>query len=210
MPNFDFEQQYDGPVVGIDEAGRGPWAGPVVAGAVIVSDKNLGDFLLNGLDDSKKLTPKKRETLYEALFEAEKAGKLCIGIGQASAAEIDRRNILQATFLAMNRAVAALKIRPAQALVDGNRIPVGIACPCQTIVKGDARSYSIAAASIVAKVYRDRLMTDLARRYPYYGFEKNAGYGTAAHVAGLKAYGIIEGQHRKSYKPIREILEKAG
>lgn len=206
MPDFEFENQHQVPVVGIDEAGRGPWAGPVVAGAVVIIDKNLGDFLLSGLDDSKKLTPKKREALYEALFAAEQEGKLSIGIGQASAAEIDEKNILQATFLAMNRAVAALKLKPGFALVDGNQVPKGLCCPCQTVVKGDARCYSIAAASIAAKVYRDRLMADLAKQYPYYGFEKNAGYGTAAHIAGLKEHGIIEGQHRKSYRPIQEIL----
>ena len=206
MPDFEFESQHNVLVVGIDEAGRGPWAGPVVAGAVIVLDKNLGDFLLSGLNDSKKLTAKKRESLYEALFAAEQEGKLSIGIGQASATEIDEKNILQATFLAMNRAVAALVTRPQFALVDGNQVPKGLACPCQTVVKGDARCYSIAAASIVAKVYRDRLMTNLAKQYPYYGFEKNAGYGTAAHIAGLKTHGIIEGQHRKSYRPIQEIL----
>ena len=206
MPDFEFENKYSVPVAGIDEAGRGPWAGPVVAGAVIIKDKNLGEFLLSGLNDSKKLTAKKRDALYEALFVAKSEGKLAIGIGQASAAEIDEKNILQATFLAMNRAVAALDISPRFALVDGNQVPKGLICPCQTVVKGDARCYSIAAASIAAKVYRDRLMADLAKQYPYYGFEKNAGYGTAAHIAGLKKYGIIEGQHRKSYRPIQEIL----
>lgn len=206
MPDFEFENKYSVPVVGIDEAGRGPWAGPVVAGAVIIKAKNLGEFLLSGLNDSKKLTAKKRDALYEALFVAKSEGKLAIGIGQASAAEIDEKNILQATFLAMNRAVAALDISPRFALVDGNQVPKGLICPCQTVVKGDARCYSIAAASIAAKVYRDRLMADLAKQYPYYGFEKNAGYGTAAHIAGLKKYGIIEGQHRKSYRPIQEIL----
>lgn len=211
MPDFEYENQYAVPVAGIDEAGRGPWAGPVVAGAVVILDRNLNDFLLNGLDDSKKLTAKKREALYEDLRSAEKNGQLCIGIGEASAAEIDRYNILQATFMAMCRAVEALQVKPQFALVDGNREPKGLPCPCQTVVKGDARSYSIAAASIAAKVYRDRLMSRLAEQYPYYGFEKNAGYGTAAHIAGLKEHGIIEGQHRKSYRPIQEILlQKAG
>lgn len=206
MPDFEFENQYGVPVAGIDEAGRGPWAGPVVAGAVVVLDKKLDAFLLNGLNDSKKLTAKKREVLYDKLFEAQSAGQLCIGIGQASAAEIDRFNILQATFMAMNRAAEALAVKPQFALVDGNQVPKGLCCPCQTVVKGDARCYSIAAASIVAKVYRDRLMSELAQKFPYYGFEKNAGYGTAAHIAGLREHGIIEGQHRKSYRPIQEIL----
>lgn len=211
MPDFEYENQYAVPVAGIDEAGRGPWAGPVVAGAVVILDRHLNDLLLKGLDDSKKLTAKKRELLYEELRAAEKAGQLCIGIGEASAAEIDRHNILQATFMAMCRAVETLKTKPQFALVDGNQVPKGLPCPCQTVVKGDARSYSIAAASIAAKVYRDRLMSRLAEQYPYYGFEKNAGYGTAAHIAGLREHGIIEGQHRKSYRPIQEILlQKAG
>ena len=211
MPDFEFENQYDIPVAGIDEAGRGPWAGPVVAGAVIIVDKKLNDFLLGVLNDSKKLTPKKREALYESLFAAQEAGQLFIGIGEASAEEIDRYNILQATFLAMQRAVVALKLKPQFALGDGNQTPKNLPCPCRTVIKGDARSYSIAAASIVAKVYRDRLMVKLAEKYPYYGFEKNAGYGTAAHIAGLKSYGIIEGQHRKSYRPIQEVLrQRAG
>ena len=208
MPDFEFENHYDIPVAGIDEAGRGPWAGPVVAGAVIVVDKKLNDFLLGALNDSKKLTPKKREALYESLFAAQEAGQLFIGIREDNAAEIGRENILRDTFMAMQRDAEALKIKPQVALVDGNQTPKNLPCPCRTVIKGDARSYSIAAASIVAKVYRDRLMAKLAEKYPYYGFEKNASYGTAAHIAGLKAYGIIEGQHRKSYRPIQEILQQ--
>ena len=207
MPDFELENKYVGvPVVGIDEAGRGPWAGPVVAGAVIINDQNLDDFLLNTLNDSKKLTAKKREALYGKLFEAQANGLLKIGIGQASAEEIDEHNILQATFMAMNRAVAALGQKPEFALVDGNQVPKGLCCRCQTVVKGDAKCYSISAASIVAKVYRDRLMADLAQKYPYYAFEKNAGYGTAAHISGLKEHGIVKGVHRLSYKPIQKFV----
>lgn len=205
MPDFEFENKYSGLVVGIDEAGRGPWAGPVVAGAVIFLTKEVDAFLLDNLNDSKKLSAKKREQLYEKLFEEQAKGKLLIGIGQAGAEEIDAFNILQATFLAMNRAVAALGQRPDFALVDGNQRPKGLVCDCQTVVKGDARSYSIAAASIAAKVYRDRLMADLAEQYPFYGFEKNAGYGTKAHIEGLKNNGIIVGVHRMSYRPIQEF-----
>lgn len=204
MPDFEFEDACQTTVVGIDEAGRGPWAGPVVAGAVVIADRNLDEVLLNGLDDSKKLSAKKREALYAKLREEEKAGKLYIGIGEASAEEIDKYNILQATFQAMRRAVENLKVKPEFALVDGNRTPTNFPCGVKTIVKGDAKSYSVSAASIAAKVYRDRLMCDLARKYPYYGFEKNAGYGTALHVAGLKERGICP-EHRKSYKPIKEI-----
>lgn len=209
MPDFLIEDTFSGMVAGIDEAGRGPWAGPVVAGAVVVLDRNLDPVLLNGLDDSKKLSAKKREQLYERLFEAQEKGQIALGIGQASAQEIDELNILQATFVAMKRAFAALGVKPQIALIDGNQKPKDFPCSTQTVVKGDARSLSIAAASIVAKVYRDRLMADLAQKYPYYGFEKNAGYGTKAHIEGLKLHGIIP-EHRKSYRPIQEImLEKS-
>ena len=209
MPDFEFENKINGKTVGIDEAGRGPWAGPVVAGAVVFLDKNADDFLLKNLNDSKKLTAKKRELLFEKIMQAKNEGKLLVGIGEASAEEIDELNILQATFLAMNRAVTAIGEVPDFALVDGNQPPKGLVCKSMTIIKGDARSYSIAAASIVAKVYRDRKMCELAKKYPFYGFEKNAGYGTKAHVEGLNKYGIIEGIHRKSYKPIQEILFKS-
>ena len=193
MPDFEFEKEAGGVVAGVDEAGRGPWAGPVVAGAVVIADRNLPEELLTGLDDSKKLSAAKREKLYSALLAAEKAGKLSIGIGEATAREIDEMNILQATFLAE------------KALIDGNRVPKDFPCPCRTIVKGDARSMSIAAASIAAKVYRDRLMADLARKYPGYGFEKNAGYGTVLHQAGLAEKGICP-EHRRSYRPIQKYL----
>lgn len=208
MPDFEFENNCKGLIVGIDEAGRGPWAGPVVAGAVIFLTREVNSFLLDNLNDSKKLSAKKRELLYEKLFEEQKNGRLLIGIGQATAEEIDKLNILQATFLAMNRAVAALGKKPDFALVDGNQKPKGLICDCRTIVKGDARSYSIAAASVAAKVYRDRLMADLAKKYPFYGFEKNAGYGTKAHIEGLKNNGIITGVHRLSYRPIQEFAAR--
>lgn len=208
MPDFEIEDKFDGYVAGIDEAGRGPWAGPVVAGAVVILDRNLPDILLNGLDDSKKLSPSKREKLYSALLEQEKLGKVSIGIGEASCEEIDSLNILQATFLAMKRAEQKLKLCPVAALIDGNQLPREFPVKAKTVIKGDAKSYSIAAASIMAKVYRDHYMAKLAEKYPYYGFEKNAGYGTKAHINGLKEHGIIEGVHRKSYKPIQEFLQK--
>lgn len=205
MPDFEIEDSLNCVVVGVDEAGRGPWAGPVVAGAVIIRDRNLCDELLNGLDDSKKISAKKREILYEKLCEEEKNGRLFIGIGQASAEEIDCCNILQATFIAMKRAVDSLPQKPEFAIIDGNQTPKDFPCQSRTVVKGDARCMSIAAASIVAKVYRDRLMRELALKYPYYAFEKNAGYGTKAHIDGLKRYGVTP-EHRKSYKPIQEFL----
>lgn len=206
MPDFSFENEFDFDVAGVDEAGRGPWAGPVVAGAVIIKNHDLAEDLRAGLDDSKKLTPTKREKLYIRLFEEQAAGRILIGIGEASCSEIDELNILQATFLAMRRAVEKLPICPKAALVDGNRVPTPFPCVCKTIIKGDSRSFSIAAASIVAKVYRDRLMAELGQKYPGYGFEKNAGYGTAAHIEGLKKQGVTP-EHRRSYKPIREFLQ---
>ena len=208
MRSIELEDKYKGKVAGIDEAGRGPWAGPVVAGAAVFLDRNVDEFLLKNLDDSKKLSAKKREELYEKLLEANKKGQVLIGIGEASVEEIDELNILQATFLAMKRAKEALGMNPDFAIVDGNQKPQRIGCECATLVKGDAKSYSIAAASVVAKVYRDRLMKKLAEKYPYYGFEKNAGYGTKAHIEGINAYGIISGVHRKTYKPIRDVILK--
>ncbi len=208
MPDFAFENKLQGLVAGVDEAGRGPWAGPVVAGAVVFLTHEVDEFLLENLDDSKKITPKKRETLYEKLFEAQDKGQVLIGIGQAQAQEIDEMNILQATFLAMKRAVEGLGKIPDYAIIDGNQKPKDFPCQSMTLIKGDARSYSVAAASIAAKVFRDRMMKDLALRYPYYGFEKNAGYGTKDHIEGIKAFGIIDGVHRKSYRPIQEALVK--
>ncbi len=205
MPNFEIENSLKGFVAGIDEAGRGPWAGPVVAGSVIILDKNLPQELMLGLNDSKKLSASKRQKLYQELYKAQDQGKICIGIGQASPEEIDDINILQATFLAMQRATNALSITPDIAIIDGNRCPQNFSCPSKSIIKGDAISLSISAASIVAKVFRDNLMQDLAKKYPYYSFEKNAGYGTKAHVLGLEQYGITP-QHRKSYKPIKAFL----
>lgn len=205
MPDFELENNHSGLVAGIDEAGRGPWAGPVVAGAVIIKDRNLDEFLLDGLNDSKKLTAKKREQLFEHLLEARSKGLVCIGIGQASAAEIDEYNILQATFLAMRRAYEAMGAKADWALIDGNRLPQDFPCACEYVIKGDARDYAIAAASIMAKVYRDRLMADLSKIYPYYGFEKNAGYGTKLHIKGLQEYGVTP-EHRRSYRPIREFM----
>ncbi len=206
MPDFSFENQYQGLIAGIDEAGRGPWAGPVMAGAVVFLTKEVDEFLLQNLDDSKKLSAKKREVLYNKLLEEQSKGHILAAIGEASAQEIDEMNILQATFLAMSRAVRKLGKKVDFALVDGNQKPLALGCDCQTIIKGDARCYSIAAASIMAKVTRDRLMKELASKYPFYGFEKNAGYGTKAHIDGLQKYGIVKGVHRLSYKPIQAFL----
>ncbi len=205
MPDWSLEDKYQGFVCGVDEAGRGPWVGPVVAGAVVFLTREINPELLQGINDSKKLSTKKREHLYELLLKEAEIGHLCYGIGEASAAEIDALNILQATFLAMTRAVEKLNTKPQFALIDGNRLPAKFPCAASCHIGGDAKSYSIAAASILAKVYRDKLMQKMAQIYPGYGFEKNAGYGTKDHIEGLKKYGITP-EHRKSYKPIKEFL----
>lgn len=185
------------PVCGVDEAGRGPWAGPVVAAAVIFSDY----VPIEGLNDSKQVAASRRIILYEQIM-----AQCSVGVGQASAEEIDRMNIWRATELAMQRAVAALPVAAAFALIDGNRIPACLPCPSGAIIRGDSISPSIAAASIIAKVTRDQIMTDYARHYPHYGFERHAGYGTAQHQAALAAHGICP-IHRRSFAPIRALLE---
>lgn len=196
MPDYSFEIAAPAsPVCGIDEAGRGPWAGPVVAGAVILDPERAPP----GLNDSKKLTLRRREALFDALQDHH------VGLGIATVEEIDSLNILQATYLAMRRAVAALPVTPGFALIDGNRLPPDLPCVGQTIIKGDGRSLSIAAASIIAKVARDRMMAALAEEWPGYGWERNAGYGVAAHAEALRNLGVTP-HHRRSFKPIHKIL----
>ena len=205
MPDFEYENRLVekgiSRIAGIDEAGRGSWAGPVVAAAVILDRENMSGALLTGLEDSKKLSASKRYALFEALQQSVECG-----VGIASVEEIDTVNILQATFLAMARAVESLSSPPEFALVDGNKVPP-IFCPAEAIVKGDSRSLSIAAASILAKVTRDRIMTKLSESHPGYAWENNMGYGTKAHQAGLERLDITE-HHRKSYKPIINILSR--
>ena len=201
MPDFSLEMETPGPVAGIDEVGRGPLAGPVLAAAVILERENFPDELRGAVRDSKTLSAKRREEILKALLPFGR-----IGIGAASVREIDRINILNATLLAMARAVRALGSEPALALVDGNRAPT-LACPVRTVVGGDGISLSIAAASIVAKVTRDKLMTQLARRHPEYGWERNAGYGTAAHRDALFTHGVTP-HHRLSFRPIPHILSQ--
>nr|WP_205944882.1 ribonuclease HII [Pelagibius litoralis] len=190
-------------VIGLDEAGRGPWAGPVVAAAVWLDAKRLPAGLRDGLDDSKKLTAKARERLFAAL-QALPPEQAAIGLGECSVEEIDAMNILQASLLAMQRAAAALSISADAALVDGRQTPV-LACPARAVVKGDSRSLSIAAASVIAKVSRDRGMAALALRHPGYGWERNQGYGTAEHRAGIARLGITAA-HRRSFRPVRDAL----
>lgn len=207
MPDFSFEKSFETSdlVVGLDEAGRGPWCGPVVAACVGWPDLKCPEELARQINDSKKLTAIKREKLFDEILSATPIW----GIGQASAKEIDEINILQASFLAMRRAldeVIQKGFRPTVALIDGNRLP-DWEMKKQAIIGGDAKSLSIAAASILAKVTRDRIMTELAKKYPHYGWEKNAGYGTKAHQAGLAQFGITP-EHRLSYAPIKKLLGK--
>jgi ribonuclease HII len=195
MPTLELERSLGGRVAGIDEAGRGPWAGPVVAAAAILDAARLPDALASRLDDSKKLTRPVREALFGPIqVYAE------VGVGVADVAEIDSLNILRATLLAMQRAVAALAAPPSSALIDGNIAP-SLCCPAHTVVKGDSLCLSIAAASIVAKVTRDRLMASLSVTHPGYGWEHNAGYGTEEHRIALQRLGITP-HHRRSFAPI--------
>lgn len=200
MPDLSFEMALPGwpslIVAGVDEVGRGPLAGPVTAGAVILNPANLPD----GLNDSKKLTARRREALAPLIHAT-----ALVGIGHASVEEIDDINILQASHLAMRRAVAALPDIPEHLLIDGNRLPADLPCPATTVIKGDGRSLSIAAASIVAKVARDQIMVDLAQQFPDYGWDRNAGYGTAQHISAIIEKGVTP-HHRRSFKPIHNIL----
>ena len=201
MPDYALEHAHGGLVAGVDEVGRGPLAGPVVAAAVMFPGSVPG-VLADRLDDSKKLKPGVREHLYDVLLAS--PGVL-IGVGAASVAEIGRYNILRASWLAMQRAVGRLPQSPEFVLVDGNAAP-DFGCPAQCVVGGDGISLSISAASVVAKVIRDRLMTRLARRWPGYGWERNAGYGTAIHRSGLMERGASP-HHRAAFGTVRRILQ---
>jgi ribonuclease HII len=185
-------------VAGVDEVGRGPLAGPVTAAAVVLDIRRIPQ----GINDSKKLSPKRREMLAQAIMEC------CDwAVGHASVEEIDALNILRASHLAMCRAIAGLRQRPDLALIDGNMLPRDLPMPGQAVVKGDARSLSIAAASLVAKLLRDRIMVDLAQQHPGYGWEVNAGYPTKAHRQALLDLGVTP-YHRRSFKPVHNILCK--
>ena len=185
-------------VAGVDEVGRGPLAGPVTAAAVVLDIRRIPQ----GINDSKKLSPKRREMLAQAIMEC------CDwAVGHASVEEIDALNILRASHLAMCRAISGLRQRPDLALIDGNMLPRDLPMPGQAVVKGDARSLSIAAASLVAKLLRDRIMVDLAQQHPGYGWEVNAGYPTKAHKQALLDLGVTP-YHRRSFKPVHNILCK--
>ncbi len=197
--NYEFDVLYRARGIvhlcGVDEAGRGPLAGPVYAAAVILDP----DVVIDGVNDSKKLSEKRREALFDEICEK----AIAYGIASASVEEIESMNILQATFLAMSRAVAALSPTPDLVLVDGNQTPRGISQPVETVVKGDARSASIAAASILAKVSRDRYMLALDEQYPQYAFSKHKGYGTKVHCEALQTHGPSP-EHRLSF--LKNIL----
>lgn len=195
VATLEYERGLTAPVCGIDEVGRGPWAGPVVAAAVILDPARVPE----GLADSKKLSAARRRAL-DAMLRSDAE----IGIGTASVEEIDRLNVLAASMLAMVRALEALPRRPAHALVDGNRLP-DLPCPGTPIVGGDGLCASIAAASIVAKVARDALMAELGAQHPGYGWERNAGYGTAEHQGALARLGVTA-HHRRSFRPIAVLL----
>jgi ribonuclease HII len=193
---------FDAPglVAGVDEAGRGPLAGPVVAAAVILDDLRP----IKGLADSKKLTALRRDKLFDEI----RANALCCSIAEATVQEIDQLNILQATLLAMRRAVEGLRLKPHKVLVDGNRLPV-LKIPCEAIVKGDAKIKAISAASILAKVHRDRLCLQLHDAHPAYGFDVHKGYPTPTHLAALQTHGACEA-HRRSFAPVRAVCQTWG
>jgi ribonuclease HII len=199
LPDFTAEVAFltqGDTICGVDEAGRGPWAGPVVAAAVVLDRGNIPP----GLNDSKKLTAARRAILFDAIRAV-----AAVGVGIASVAEIDALNILRANDQAMLRAIEALSPAPDAAMIDGNRVPPGWPCRAQALVGGDGLSLSIAAASIIAKVTRDRIMADLAAAYPGYGWERNKGYGTAEHRGALERLGVTP-HHRRSFRPIHNIL----
>ncbi|MDJ0630651.1 MAG: ribonuclease HII [Rhodobacter sp.] len=199
-PDFGFEEAAFAQgalcVAGVDEVGRGPLAGPVTAAAVVLDARAIPD----GLNDSKQLTHIRRTELAEAIHATAQ-----VSIAHASVEEIDALNILQASCLAMRRALVGLAVPPDLALIDGNRVPQGLPCEAQPIVKGDSKSLSISAASIVAKVCRDRIMVGLAQQHPGYGWEQNAGYPTPQHLEALRNLGVTP-HHRRSYKPVHNIL----
>lgn len=189
-----------GLVAGVDEAGRGPLAGPVVAAAVILDDHKP----IKGLADSKKLTALRREKLFDEI----RAKALCCSVALATVEEIDRLNILQATMLAMQRAVKGLRLKPAKVLVDGNRLPV-LDVVAEAIVSGDALVQAISAASILAKVTRDRMLDELHAQHPLYGFDRHKGYGTAQHLAALREFGPLP-EHRRSFAPVARAMQEHG
>ena len=196
MPDLAFEMEIGGRVAGVDEVGRGPLAGPVTAAAVVLDLAHVPE----GLDDSKKLSARRRGALWDQIL-----AHADVSVAHASVGEIDRFNILRASHLAMVRAVAGLRVPPDQVLVDGRHVPSGLRCPATPLIKGDTRSVSISAASIVAKICRDRIMVDLAQQHPGYGWETNMGYPSKSHRMALERLGVTP-WHRVSFKPVHNML----
>ena len=194
-PSYKFDEAYESPIIGVDEVGRGPLAGPVISAAIILNK----EIIPEGINDSKKLSKKKRIIINEQLISHHR-----YAIGMATVEEIDKINILQASLLSMKRAILGLNIAPKSILVDGNKLP-DLEYKMYPIVKGDSKSVSIAAASIIAKVYRDKLMEDLSIQYPGYYWEKNSGYGTKQHLLALNNLGVTP-IHRKTFAPIYNML----
>ncbi|MDB2682743.1 ribonuclease HII [Alphaproteobacteria bacterium] len=201
MPDFELEQSHDGLACGLDEVGRGPCAGPVVAACVHISVDNYSNPLWQKVNDSKLITKKTLPTLAEAIKSECKWA-----IAESSVEETDQINVVQASFLAMNRAYSEMGQQTTLALIDGNLTPKSFPCTTKTVIKGDTKSASIAAASIIAKVYRDNLMAKLAEHHPHYGWETNAGYPTKQHLEGIETHGITI-HHRKSFAPIKNFLQ---
>jgi len=200
MPSFKLENIYEGPVFGLDEVGRGPLAGPVVAACVYIPDDARALPFIHELKDSKKIAKPKLEVLHGLITQH------CEWqVAEISPQEVDAINVLQASLKAMKLSLEAMDVSPAHALVDGNKLPQ-LSCPTECVVKGDNKSYSIAAASIVAKVTRDRIMKALHIEFPYYGWDSNAGYGAKVHMDGINQHGITE-HHRKSYAPIKNFIQ---
>ena len=196
MPDFEIEARIGGRVAGVDEVGRGPLAGPVTAAAVVLDPA----FIPEGLDDSKKMTARRRAAVWSGIM-----AHADVSVAHASVAEIEELNILRASHLAMERAVAGLRCRPDHALIDGTMVPRGLDVAATPVVRGDGRSVSIAAASIVAKICRDRIMVDLAQQHPGYGWETNMGYPSNRHKMALENLGVTP-HHRRTFKPVHNML----
>jgi ribonuclease HII len=194
-----FDEKYPSPLAGVDEAGRGPWAGPVVAAAVVLDPSKLEALI--DLNDSKKIPEKKREELFDIVMNS----SLSYAIAEASHEVIDNTNILAATLDSMKNALEKLAVKPVFVIIDGNKAPEAEGFKMEAVIDGDAKSLSIAAASILAKVHRDRIMRNYAKMYPQYGFDSHKGYGTKAHVEALRKHGVCP-IHRQSYKPVKEFI----
>ena len=205
MPNFKIEKEFKQPSIGLDEVGRGPLAGPVISCACIFFDINLNNNELFFIDDSKKLSEKKRIIAIKEIYKLELKNKVKFSLGMSSVDEIDKYNILEATKLSMCRAVKKLNQPPRQLIIDGNINLKLENYPSKGIIKGDQKSYSIAAASIIAKIHRDRYMKFLSIKYPEYGWSTNAGYGTKKHIKEIYLKGVTV-HHRKSFEPIKSLI----